>query len=113
MDHDVIPPLPFFVKGELQNDHINNHFEALKKSESMLIVYETESGNTEILFKYLDERLFANMVAKLNDPLHLKVYEFLKLTMEGARLIKVNTKESYANAVRIEKHMKNVNIPYQ
>lgn len=107
MDHDVIPSLPEIRPDELQDECPDKHYRAFVNSPAKLMIYETEKGESEIVFSKLDERLFANMVAKLNYPDYLRVYNFLKLVLEGARLVMRNNQKAYDNAVRIEKYIKN------
>jgi hypothetical protein len=64
-------------------------------------------GEIHFINKNLDGKLYANFLVALSNPLNHDVYEFLKLMIEGTRLIKQNTKQGRDCAVRIEKYLDN------
>ena len=67
---------------------------------------QQEEGNIKHSYTKLNAELYACLIASLANPSLTKVYEFLKLVMEGTRLVKQNNKKSFEMAVRIEKYLK-------
>jgi len=56
-------------------------------------------------FDKLDHIAFANYVAVLSAPHNKKVFEFLKLVLEGVRMIKQENKKGFEMVLRIEKNL--------
>jgi hypothetical protein len=54
----------------------------------------------------LDAAAYANYVAVLTAPHDKKAYEFLKLVLEGARIIKSEQKKGLEMALRIHTYLK-------
>ena len=59
-----------------------------------------------MLFDEIGLVLYACMVAKLSQHKYEEVYEFLKLVMEGARVVKTCNKKGFERAGRIEQCLK-------
>lgn len=105
MQYDEIPELPKILESEkykYDEEFIINEF---KKGKNKFIFYDTEYNEPRFFFKELDEQLYAALVYILSQNSNKKIYEFLKLVIEGVRFIKINNKKSYLSAVRIEKYI--------
>src|SRR5215204_3151005 len=104
MHHDVIPNLPEPKPYELKDEEITwQEFEAAK---SRFILFEAKDGEPMLRFDKLDHISFANYIAILSAPNNKKAFEFLKLVLEGVRLIKQENKKGLESALRIEKAIK-------
>ena len=101
MNYDEIPHLPF-----IEDKNESFKYEDLAKAKNRFIFYQDEQGNIKHSYSKLNAELYACLIASLANPSLTKVYEFLKLVMEGTRLVKQNNKKSLEMAVRIEKYLK-------
>jgi hypothetical protein len=103
MINDVIPDLPKILESELHKENdIQEVLNQLSISSNRFIFYEAPNGQIEILFDKLGPELYACLVAKLSNPLNSKVYEFLKLVLEGIYQSKKITYRGHKIASKIE-----------
>lgn len=107
-EFDEVPELPTYQKWEIYDEELT--YQEFIKSKNRFIVYEKENGEVAVLFDKMNETLYACMVAKLSYPLFEKVVHFLKLVLEGVRLIKKQTKIDHEKVGQIEKYIKNKNL---
>jgi hypothetical protein len=98
---DEIPELPTFIKDEIFDVEVS--FEEFKNAKNRLIMYEID-GEYRIRFDKLNAELYACLVAKISQPVNEKLWEFLKLSLEGIRLVRKEHKKSIEMAVKIERH---------
>jgi len=106
MSIDVIPELPQFRYEEL---HEVCQYEATNQflnAENKFMFYENEAGELRFYFNRLDAPLYAALVVKLSSPSNIKAFEFLKLVLEGVRLVKQCNKKGIEMANKIEKYLK-------
>ena len=109
MEIDEIPELPNFSESELF--FVNEEFmiTEFKKAKNRFVFYDNEDNEPRFFFYKLDERLYAALVYTLTQKSHEKLYQFLKLVLEGVRLMKQANKKGYEMAVRIEKNIRKQN----
>src|SRR5215204_2004316 len=103
MEIDEIPELPNLLESELflvDEEFMINEF---KKAKNKFVFYDNEHNEPRFFFHKLDERLYAALLYMLTQKRYEKLYEFLKLILEGVRLMKQANKKGYEMAVRIEK----------
>src|SRR5688572_24301988 len=102
MDHDLIPELPEIKAEDFPLLPISSVYNDAFNSPRKLIMYEASNGQFMALFEGLDERFYAGFVTTLAQvtPRHNKLFEFFKLCMEGARIIKLNTRNGFKRAAR-------------
>jgi len=67
--------------------------------------FDTPTGENPFLFSALDAPLYAALLARLCSSKHEPAYNFLKLVLEGARLMKKGNKKGHEMAARIEKNI--------
>jgi hypothetical protein len=103
MRFDEVPELPSFTEGEISEVEVS--FEEFKSAQNRLIMYEID-GEYRIRFDNLNAAFYACIAAKLSHPGFEKLWEFLKLCLEGVRQLKKQNMQGLAMAVRIEKHFK-------
>jgi len=113
MEIDVIPELP---EIRIENYHTEDQGKALSEfilSKRKILIYENNEGQLCFYFKGLDHIFYASFVVSLscNDALTEDIYNFLKLCLEGTRMIKQCTKKGHELAVRIENSMKKRQFP--
>ena len=103
MQVDEIPQLPIFSNDEITNNEID--FEELKTAKNRFFVYETEKGEMRVKFDKLDGYFYSSIAHNFSKPFYHKIYEFLKLALEGVRLIKKENKKGAEMSLRIERHL--------
>jgi hypothetical protein len=103
MEIDEIPELPAFKEDEIFNVEVS--FEEFKNAKNRLIMYEID-GAYRITFDELNAELYACLVAKISQPFNTKLWEFLKLALEGVRMVKTENKKAYERSIRIESYLK-------
>jgi hypothetical protein len=91
MHYDEIPKLPEPLPYQIKEEELL--FEEFLHSKSRFILFEAEDGDPRLRFDKLDGLAYANYVAVLSAPHNKKAYEFLKLVLEGTRLIKQENKK--------------------
>lgn len=104
MHYDEIPKLPEPLSHELKEEELL--YREFLSSKCRFILFEAEDGEPKLRFDKLNAAAYANYVAVLTVPYNKKAYEFLKLVLEGARLLLQQNKKSFEMAVRIEKNFK-------
>lgn len=104
MHYDEIPKLPEPLPHELKEEELL--FEEFLSSKCRFLLFEAEDGESKLRFDKLDASAYANYVAVLSAPQNIKAYEFMKLVLEGIRLIKMENKKGLEAALRVERHFK-------
>lgn len=102
MEVDEIPELPTFKQEEIFDVEVS--FEEFKNAKNRLVMYEID-GEYRIRFDKLNAELYACLVAKISQPINEKLWQFIKLALEGVRLVKTENKKSLDLAIRVEKHL--------
>jgi hypothetical protein len=105
MSIEEIPELPEFKSEEL---HEICEYEAMNQflnATNKFMFYENQAGELRFFFGQLDAPLYAALVVKLSNPLYQKVYDFLKLAMEGVRMVKQCNKKGFERAVKVEAYI--------
>jgi hypothetical protein len=102
---DEIPALPEFKQEELHEIDLYQAIGEFTNSSNKFMFYENSKGELRFFFEKLDAPLYAALVVKLSNPAHSKAYEFLKLVLEGVRLVKQSNKKGYDMAVKVEKYI--------
>lgn len=110
MLREVIPDLPEMNSTDYFQEDENLAIAQFKKAERKIMLYENENGQLSVLFKKLDEKFYADFVVSLSrtDSRVKKLYIFLKLCLEGVRLVCLNSAKGFQNAARIEKHLSKI-----
>lgn len=103
MHFDEIPNLPEPKAYELKEEEIT--WQEFETAKSRFILFEAADGEPCLRFDKLDHIAFANYVAVLSAPHNKKAFEFLKLILEGVRLIKQENKKGLHSALRIERFL--------
>lgn len=105
---EIIPDLPKFNPNDYFQENETLAIEQFQKAERKIMFYENENGQLCVLFKKIDEKFYADFVVSLSRPdtRVRKLFDFLKLCLEGVRLVCLNTAKGFQNASRIEKHLK-------
>jgi len=108
MQPDVIPNLPKLDPCKYDYEDEDFSLSEFKRAERKIMMYENKEGRLCILFNKLDDLFYADFVVSLSRPLEKvkDLFEFLKLSIEGARSAKLCTKKGHLEAVRIEKYLK-------
>lgn len=108
MQADEIPQMPEIRKEDFPQVDLSENLKLFTKSRRKIMMYETDEGQFMLLFEGLDESFYAGFVACLSqpEPGKEKVFTFLKLCLEGTRLIKQNSKKAYNAALKIERGLK-------
>jgi hypothetical protein len=108
MLRDDIPELPEINPGEYYHEDENLAIEEFKKADHKLMIYINEKGLASVFFNKLNHIFFAGFVVSISKPTNPinKLFEFLKLCLEGVRSEKTCTKKGHLNAVRVEKYLK-------
>ena len=109
MEIGEIPELPNFPETELFFVDEEFMISEFKKAKNKFVFYDNENNEPRFFFYRLDERLYAALVYILTQKKYVKLYEFLKLVLEGVRLMKQANKKGYETAVRIEKSIQKQN----
>ena len=92
MQYDEIHKLPEPLPHELKEEELL--YQEFSSANCRFILFEARDGEPKIRFDKLDACAYANYVAVLSAPHNKKAYEFLKLVMEGARLVLLKKKNS-------------------
>ncbi len=108
MQPDEIPELPGIKAENYPEEDQEFILCEIKKANRKLIFYEAEDGQFLCIFSKLDHIFYAQFLAVLSRPGNRfeDIFTFLKLCLEGVRLVKQCTNKGYENAVRIEKFLK-------
>lgn len=108
MRYDEIPDLPEIDQVEDFEEDQEVVLMELRNSKRKLIAFEKEDGTINVAFAGLDHIFYSEFIAGLSQPgkLNDNVYTFLKLCIEGTRLIKQRNKKGFEAAVKIEKYLK-------
>ena len=103
MEYDTIPELPNIQElFEVEQGFVIEEF---LKSNTKFICYQNPEGEIRFFFKNMDAKLYSIIVVKLSDPSYENIYEFLKLSLEGTRCVKQNTKKGNVLAVKIARYI--------
>ena len=105
MEIGEIPILPNMSKIEQLKIDEKIFINEFKLADNKFAFYYNEKNEPRFFFNKLDAQLYASLVYILSMNSHEPVFEFLKLVLEGTRLIKQGTKKGYLTAVRIEKNI--------
>lgn len=115
MHHDEIPKLPQPLPHELKEENVS--YEEFENATCRFLLYEGMDKEPKVRFDKLDDTAYANYVAVLSQPWNAKAYEFLKLVLEGVRLVTQHKKKSFETVIRVEKFIQskntNINKPYE
>jgi hypothetical protein len=103
MEIDEIPELPTFREDEIFDVEVS--FEEFRNAKNRIIMYEID-GEYRIRFDKLNAELYACLVAKISQPINTKLWEFLKLALEGVRMVKAENKKALERSIRIESYFK-------
>lgn len=104
MHYDEIPNLPEPLKHELKEEEMT--WQEFQRAKSRFILFEAESGEPCLRFDKLDASAYANYVAVLSAPHNRKAFEFLKLALEGVRLITHEKRRSLETVSRVARCFK-------
>lgn len=107
MQPDEIPQLPDINPDDYYQEDEELAISQFCKANRKIMFYENENGQLCVLFNKIDDKFYANFVVSLSRsaPRVRKLYDFLKLCLEGVRLVCLNNAKRFQNAVRIEKHL--------
>jgi hypothetical protein len=106
MHYDEIPELPKLDPQQLYYMDREETAKEFLESNDSIIIYESKEGETRILFDDISQNLYCCLVTSLCQPHYNKLYEFLKLAIEGARLLRKQTKNDHKKVVLISKYFK-------
>lgn len=101
MQFDEIPKLPEPLPHELKEEYLN--WQEFENANNRFILFDGHEGEPSLRFDRLNDTAYATDIAVLSAPHNQKAFEFLKLVLEGVRLIKQENKKGLEQAVRIEK----------
>jgi hypothetical protein len=109
MQFDEIPILPEIRKEDFPEIELSQAYKGFEKAQRKIMMYETDEGQFMLCFQGLDDAFYASFVTCLSQPnsRHNKLYTFLKLCLEGTRLLKQFSQKTYQTAVRIQKAINN------
>jgi hypothetical protein len=110
MQVDVIPyELPKIRKEDFPQENLNDVINGFLKSSRKIIMYESDDGQFVLAHEGLDDTFYAGFITSLseNKTRHIMLYNFLKLCLEGTRLVKQCTRKAFQTAVKIGKVIKN------
>jgi hypothetical protein len=109
MEFDDIAAFPTFREGEIHDSELT--LEEFKSGKNRFIMYEID-GEYRIRFDNLSAACYACIAAKLSYREFEKLWEFLKLCLEGVRHLKKQNKKGLEMAVRIEKHIRQYEVEF-
>lgn len=107
MNYDEIPGLPEPLPHELKEEELL--YQEFSSSKCRFILFASEDGEPKLRFDKLDASAYANYVAVLTAPHNQKAYEFLKLVLEGSRLILQQNKKDNKKAERVLEYLQKTN----
>jgi hypothetical protein len=103
-NHDEIPhinePHPYELKWH------EMEWEEFANATNRIMIYTALDGEPRIRFDHLGDDSYANFVAIVSQPHNKKFQEFLKLGLEGVRLVQVEKKKSFQQAIKVEEVLK-------
>lgn len=99
---DEIPELPWIKDGDMDYKTFETVLKDMHNSGNALMFYENDKGMLKHAFTDNLQTLYACMVVHLCQAENMKLWEFLRLVLEGVHQVKKCNRKGHESAVKIE-----------